>query len=377
MNRSPLGAIEPKQFLRKHWQKKPLLARAAAAGIAGAFSRSAIMALACREDVESRLVTRVGGRWQVECGPFRRRDLASLPARGWTLLVQGVENHLPEARELMTLFSFIPYARQDDVMVSVAPPGGGVGPHFDSYDVFLLQASGERRWRLSAQTDLRLVAGAPLRILQRFVPERAFDVRPGDVLYLPPQYAHDGVACSDSITCSIGFRAPSRQEICQGFLAWMQDEIASTGREFTDRYSDPDLALQRHPARIAGAMLERIETMIGELRWRRADVARYLGQYLTEPKPPTWFTPPPQPLGFGSFLRKARRDGVRLALKSRMLFDDRSVFINGERTRIPSQGRAALIDLADRRALAPWPPAADAIAATLHEWYKAGYVELA
>jgi 50S ribosomal protein L16 3-hydroxylase len=372
MNRSPIGAIEPRQFLRKHWQKRPLLARAAAVAIAKAFSQTTIMALACREDVESRLVTRVNGRWQVECGPFRRRTLATLPARGWTLLVQGVENHLVEARELLALFSFIPYARQDDVMVSIAPPGGGVGPHFDSYDVFLLQTHGERRWRLSAQSDLRLVEGAPLKILERFVPDEAFDVRPGDVLYLPPQYAHDGVALSNSLTCSVGFRAPSRQEICQGFLAWLQDAI-----ELTGRYADRDLALQQHPARISNAMLERIEAMISGLRWRRADVARYLGEYLTEPKPQTWFTPPARPLGFGSFVRKARRHGVRLALKSRMLFDDRSVFINGGCARVPPQGRAALIDLADKRALTPWPAAADAVAATLHEWYKAGYVELA
>ena len=372
MNRSPLGAIEPKQFLRKHWQKKPLLARAAATEIAGAFSKPALMALACRDDVESRLVMRVNGRWHVESGPFRRRALAALPARGWTLLVQGVENHLPQGRELLTRFSFIPYARQDDVMVSIAPPGGGVGPHFDSYDVFLLQASGKRRWRLSAQTDLRLIAGAPLKILKRFVAEEIFDVEPGDLLYLPPRYAHDGVARSDCITCSIGFRAPSAQEIGQGFLAWLQDHIDLQGL-----YADRDLAPQRHPAQISDAMLDRVERMTDGLRWRRADIARYLGEYLTEPKPQTWFTPPPQPLDFASFTRKARHQGVRLALKSRMLFDASSVFINGERAVVSAQKRAALIDLADKRTLAPWPRAADTIADILHQWYKSGYVELA
>jgi len=373
MNRSPLGAIGPKQFLRTHWQRRPLLARAAASEIAGVFSAATLMALACRDDVESRLVTRMKSRWRVDHGPFRKRALASLPARGWTLLVQGVENHLPQARALMARFDFIPYARQDDVMVSIAPPGGGVGPHFDSYDVFLLQASGKRRWRLSSQSDLRLVGGAPLKILKRFVPDDAFDVEPGDVLYLPPQYAHDGLARSDDcITCSIGFRAPSRQEICQGFLAWLQDELQLHGR-----YSDRDLSLQRHPARISNAMLEQFERMIGTLRWRRADVARFLGENLTDPKPQTWFEPPHAPLAFASFVRQARRHGVRLALQSRMLFDGSSVFINGERADLPVAGRAALIDLADKRALAPWPAAADPIAATLHQWYKCGYVELA
>ena len=371
MNRSPLGTIEPKQFLRKHWQKKPLLARAAVSEIADVFSKSTLMALACRDDVESRLVMRANGRWQVDRGPFRRRALDQLPARGWTLLVQGVENHLPQARALLTRFSFIPYARQDDVMVSIAPPGGGVGPHFDSYDVFLLQASGKRRWRLSAQSDLRLRPRAPLKILKRFVAEESFDVEPGDLLYLPPQYAHDGIARSDCITCSIGFRAPSAQEICQGFLAWLQDHV-----ELHGFYADRDLALQRHPAQISDAMLARIEEMIGALRWRRADIARYLGEYLTEPKPQIWFTPPRVPLGLSSFVRKARNRGVRLALKSRMLFDDRGVYINGERAAVPAQGRGALIDLADKRTLAPWPRAADPIANILHQWYKSGYVEL-
>src|SRR5262245_31501775 len=129
MNRSPLGTTEPKKFLRTHWQKKPLLMRAAVTEIAGVFSKATLMALACRDDVESRLVTRMRGRWHVDSGPFRQRDLARLPERGWTLLVQGVENHLPAARALMARFDFIPHARQDDVMVSIAPPGGGVGPH--------------------------------------------------------------------------------------------------------------------------------------------------------------------------------------------------------------------------------------------------------
>ena len=370
MNRSLSGAIEPRQFLRKHWQKKPLLARAAVSEIEGAFSKSELMALACRDDVESRLIMRTNGRWQVERGPFRRRAFDALPARGWTLLVQGVEDHLPQARALLSRFSFIPYARQDDVMVSVAPPGGGVGPHFDSYDVFLLQASGKRRWRLSAQRDLRLRPGTPLKILKRFVPEESVDVEPGDLLYLPPQYAHDGIARSDCITCSIGFRAPSVQEICQGFLAWLQDHV-----ELQGGYADRDLALQRHPAWISDAMLARIEQMIGALRWRRADVARYLGEHLTEPKPQTWFAPPRAPLDFPSFVNKARRRGVRLTLKSRMLFDDRGVYINGECAVVPAQGRAPLIDLADKRTLAPWPRAADSVARILHQWYKSGYVE--
>lgn len=371
MNRSLLGALEPAQFLRKHWQKKPLLVRAALPEAARLFSRSSIMRLACRDDVESRLVSRLNRRWRVDHGPFRARELAQLPKQGWTLLVQGVESHLPQARALMARFDFIPRARQDDVMVSIAPPGGGVGPHFDSYDVFLLQTRGARRWRLSAQSDLRLVHGAPLRILRRFVPSNVLDVEAGDLLYLPPHYAHDGVARSDCITCSIGFRAPGRLEICQAFLAWLQDEIRVQGR-----YADRDLALQRHPAWISDAMLARVEAMLGALAWRRRDILRFLGEYLTEPKPQTWFTPPRRPLAYARFVHAAHRRGVKLALKSRMLFRDRSVFINGDQVPMPAGARAALIALADGRSLVPWPRAADAFAATLYQWYKCGYVEL-
>jgi 50S ribosomal protein L16 3-hydroxylase len=271
----------------------------------------------------------------------------------------------------MARFSFIPYARQDDLMVSLAPAGGGVGPHFDSYDVFLLQAQGRRRWRLSAQSDLRLVDSAPLKILRRFIPTREFDVEPGDLLYLPPDYAHAGVAQSDCITCSVGFRAPSRQEICCEFLQWLQDEIQLAGR-----YADRDLAIQRHPAQISDAMIERVESMIGTLHWRRSDVARFLGQFLTEPKPQVWFTPPSQPLSLAKFTRHARRNGIKLALKTRMLFDKRSVFINGERVDVPAHTRPILIALADTRELMPWPCRADALLHLLHLWYKCGYVEL-
>ena len=280
MTRSPLGDLGPEQFLRRHWQRKPLLARAAMPEIAEMFSPPELLALACRDDVESRLVIRGRGRWQVRSGPFRRQDLRNLPGRGWTLLVQGVDAHLSAARALMVRFGFIPFARQDDLMVSLAPVGGGVGPHFDSYDVFLLQAKGRRRWRVSAQSDLRLVDRAPLKILKDFVPTQEFSVEPGDLLYLPPRYAHDGVAENDCITCSVGFRAPSRQEICYEFLQWLQDEIHLDGH-----YTDRDLATQRHPAQIGSAMIERIASMIGALQWRRSDIARFLGQYLTEPKP--------------------------------------------------------------------------------------------
>jgi 50S ribosomal protein L16 3-hydroxylase len=372
MNGTPLGHLSPDAFLRRHWQKKPLLVRGALHGIEAAFSVRAITSLACRDDVESRLVTHRSGRWHLMHGPFRRRDLDALPARGWSLLVQGVEKHLPQARALMNCFSFIPYARQDDLMVSIAPPGGGVGPHFDSYDVFLIQARGERRWRIGAQSDLRLVEDAPLRILRRFHSQEEMLVEPGDVLYLPPRYAHDGIATSECMTCSVGFRAPTNQELATGFLQWLQDDLRLEGQ-----YGDPGLARQRHPAEIGKAMLERIEHMLANIKWRRADVERFLGEYLTEPKPQLWFTPPENPLGYAAFKSCAMRSGVRLALKSSMLFRGGQVFINGESVSVPRPARAALIALADRREVTPWPSAHLWASRQLYAWYRCGYVELA
>lgn len=372
MKRPPLGRLSAERFLRRHWQKKPLLVRAALSEFEAAFSVPELFALACRDDVESRLVTRGARRWSVTHGPFRRRELESLPTRNWSLLVQGVENFLPAGRALMARFDFIPYARQDDLMVSLAPPGGGVGPHFDSYDVFLLQVRGRRRWRIGAQTDLSLVEGTPLKLLARFRPEQELVVEPGDLLYLPPRYAHDGVAESDCVTCSIGFRAPGTQELATSFLQWLQDDLTLDGR-----YCDPRLQAQRHPAQVSSAMLSQVERMLAAMRWRRATVERFLGEHLTEPKPQVWFERPRRALAFAAFTARARRDGVRLALKTRMLYRGRHVFINGEAIAVPGPARPALRAFADRREAIPWASDSVWAARRLHAWYRCGYVELA
>ena len=244
MRNTLFNDLTPAQFLRRHWQKKPLLARAALPQFATLVTRAALIELAQQPEAEARLILRSGKRWQVRHGPFAKRDFARLPAYNWTLLVQGVDLLLPAARALLTPFDFIPYARFDDLMVSYAPPGGGVGPHFDSYDEFLLQGEGRRRWQISAQRDLELVADAPLKILQRFRAVREWTLDAGDLLYLPPRYAHDGIALDDCITCSVGFRAPSAQDLCSRFYDYLQDGLDAPGR-----YADPQLKPTRHPAR--------------------------------------------------------------------------------------------------------------------------------
>jgi 50S ribosomal protein L16 3-hydroxylase len=192
--RQLLGGRTPAAFLARYWQKEPLLLRQAVPAFTGVLDRDALFALARRDDVESRLVQRMRGRYTLHHGPFRRAALERLPARDWTLLVQGVDRHVDAADAMLRRFAFIPFARLDDVMVSYAAPGGGVGPHFDSYDVFLLQAAGRRRWRYGRQADLTVRRGAPLALLRRFTPEHDATLEPGDMLYVPPGVAHEGAS---------------------------------------------------------------------------------------------------------------------------------------------------------------------------------------
>ena len=371
MPRFLLGNVSLRKFLRDHWHKKPLLVRGAMRGFRGLIDRQGLLEAACSESVSSRLVLRRGARWEVRSGPFRHRELQALPRRNWTLLVQEVNHFLPAADALMREFAFLPLARLDDVMVSLAPPGGGVGPHVDSYDVFLLQGSGRRRWRVSAQRDLELVPDAPLKILKRFVPEQEWVLEPGDLLYLPPAYAHDGIAVDACTTYSIGFRAPTAQEVGQAFLDHLRDTLDLPGR-----YADPDLALQRDPAAIGAGMTAQFATMLEGIRWTRRDVARFLGGYLTEPKPHVFFAPPPAPLPRARFLARAARHGVTLALRSRMLFDRNRVYLNGETYSPVAEAVAVLRKLANTGVLRGGTVLGAEVADLLYDWYRAGYVEL-
>ncbi len=359
------------EFLRRYWQKKPLLARGALVECAGIVQRGTLFSLAGRDDLESRLVRRDGRRWRVRHGPFDPRELRRLPRSGWTLLVQGVNHALPAAQKLLDEFAFIPYARLDDLMVSYAPRGGGVGPHFDSYDVFLLQGEGRRRWRISGQRDLALADGAPLRILRRFRPAREWELRSGDLLYLPPRCAHDGIALSDCITYSIGFRAPGAQELGARFLEFLQDELRLDGI-----YEDRGLRPARRPAWLADDMVRKMRGMLRRIRWSDGDAVRFLGCYLTEPKSHVLFTRPPRPLTERAFSARAAQSGVRLAAPTRMLFRGRTLYINGEAHALAAPAARLLSQLADRRALPPLARPDRETVHLLYVWYRAGYIHL-
>ena len=358
-------------FMRQHWQKKPLLARKALPHHAGAVTREDLMDLAQRDDVESRIVRRTGRRWHVRHGPFNRRDLARMPASGWTLLVQGVDQVLPRAARLLRDFAFIPYARLDDMMVSYAAPGGGVGPHVDSYDVFLLQGEGRRRWRISRQRDLALVPGLPLKILRRFTPEREWLVEAGDLLYLPPLCAHEGTARGECITYSIGFRAASAQELGGRFLDFLHDRL-----ELEGMYEDPDLKPTRTPGRIPDPMIARVSSLLEDLRWTREDVIEFVGRDLTEPKPNAVFQRPVPMLQPQTFATRIERAGVRLALRSRMLVHGVRIFLNGESHACRRECAKAMAVLADERHITPPLDASVQARHLLYGWYRAGYIEL-
>src|SRR5207249_8937725 len=262
-----LGGLTPRTFLRRYWQKRPLFVRAALPAFRGVVDERALAALAARDDVESRLVERSGRRWNTAYGPFTSVSLKKINS---TLLVSGVNLHLEAADRLLRRFAFGPQARLDDVMVSFATRGGGVGPHVDSYDVFLLQASGRRHWRVWGSD------------------KRAFEylAETGDLLYLPPGVRHDGVALEPCFTYSIGFRAPRGAELGAAFLDWLHE------RGLPDaRYRDPGLRPAPHNARIPPEMVAFAARVLRRIRWTRADVAAFLGEYLSMPKPHVVFEP--------------------------------------------------------------------------------------
>ncbi len=369
--RSLLGGLAAREFLERYWQKRPLLVRGAWPDFADSLSVSDLFRLAARADCESRLVIRDRGGWRIEHGPLPARRARALPARRWTLLVQGLNHFVPAADRLLRAFRFVPYARLDDVMASYAAPGGGVGPHVDSYDVFLLQGRGRRRWRISRQRDHEPDPRAPLKVLRRFRADREWVLQPGDMLYLPPGVAHEGTALGASVTYSIGFRAPSSRELASAFLAHLDDRLDPGAA----RYADPDLRPARRPAALDDAFVARCAGMLAAVRWTRDDLEAFLGAWLSEPKAHVQFVPPRHPPGPRAFARAAARRGVVLAPATGMLHRRGAVFVNGERIAAGGPLRRLLERLADDRALAPGTSFTAAAAALLYTWYRAGWID--
>jgi len=365
-----LGGISARAFVSTHWHKEPRLIRQALPGFTGVVTREQLFELATRDDVASRLVRRTGNRYSLEHGPFRRAKLARLPRRNVTLLVQGVNLNIDAADALLRRFAFIPYARLDDVMVSYAAPGGGVGPHVDSYDVFLLQAHGQRRWRYGRPRDASLIPDEPLKILRHFDPTDDATLVPGDMLYLPPDIAHEGTAVDECITYSIGFRAPRYQEVVEAFADHLRDTIAVEGR-----YADPDLRPSTHPARIDSVLARRFADAIDALRWNASDTARFVGRFLTEPKPDVVFDARPR-ASRNSFARSGQRNGVSLDRRTQLLYDGSRYYLNGDDAPLTTADRPGLMALADHRKLTASEFAAlsPAMIDLLYDWHRHGYL---
>jgi len=372
MENGLLGGLTPSQFLRRYWQKKPFVVSRAIPGFHGVLSVDALFVLAARDDVESRLVVRERDRWSLRHGPFTKSDRRDWPTRNWTLLVHGVNLHLADGDALLRRFDFIPYARLDDLMVSYAAPGGGVGPHVDSYDVFLLQGAGRRRWRISRQRDLALVRELPLKILARFRAQREWLLGPGDMLYLPPQVAHEGTAVDACMTYSIGFRTPGAQELAIAFLDWLRDRVALGGR-----YVDPGLAASKGEPAYIGASLRRYAVAtLSRVPWDERDAARFLGSYLTEPKPAVQFERPHRPRDEKAFKLAAMRSGLRLDRRTQLLYDARHLFINGDVMAWPARAAGTLKKLANERRLTGAELRRSAPLKVLYRWYRDGFVHL-
>jgi len=376
-----LAGLAPAQFMRRHWQKKPLLVRQAIPGFKPLLSRTELFRLAAQEQVESRLVVQQPAGWRMKQGPFGPRSLPALSRPQWTLLVQGVDLHERRAHELLQQFRFVPDARLDDLMISFATPGGGVGPHFDSYDVFLFQASGRRRWKIGRQEDLTLQQGVPLKILQNFKPEQEFVLEAGDMLYLPPRYAHDGLAeqclgddgkLADCMTYSIGFRAPRRAELAGELLQRLADfgEGEEEHESRPDLYRDPAQAATQTPAALPEGLLQFAQKAVHDALKDPLALACALGEYLTEPKDSVWFDGPS-----GAWDPK-HAQGLCLDPRTRMMYDVHHVFINGESYRARGADATLMRCLADQRRLSASDMrrcGASALA-LLADWHEAGWL---
>lgn len=331
-----LGGISAERFLREYWQQKPLLVRAAIPGFGSELSGEELAGLALEPEIESRLVIERGTcPWELRRGPFKARDFRRLPESRWTLLVQAVDQWLPAAQALRARFDFLPGWRFDDVMVSYAADKGGVGPHVDQYDVFLVQGSGQRRWRIGQRCDAStpLRRDTELRILKRFETEAEYLLDPGDMLYLPPGLAHWGIAEGPCMTWSVGFRAPSAAEIVQDVAAEAAERLPEDRR-----FADAGMAWPRD-GEIPAAAIAQLRGLLQEALDDDALLAQWFACYMTGRKYPDLdITPPRRPSG-GINALLARGLGVERHPASRFAWlrgRPARLFVDGESMSCPT-----------------------------------------
>lgn len=282
-----LGSIDTELFLKEYWQRKPCVFRGAFADALEVASADELAGMACEEGIESRLVISdpLSGAFELREGPFDEASFQELPESHWTLLIQGVDLWLPEASDLLERFTFIPSWKLDDLMISFATRGGGVGPHYDNYDVFIIQAEGRRRWEIGGhyeQHSSEFIADQPVRVLKHWQPEQSWDLEPGDMIYIPPRVGHNGIALTDDcINYSVGYRAPHAAEMLEHLALYCAD---NTPNEL--RYGDAGLQLRPHPGEIQVDDLDQVRDLLHGLIGDPERLARWWGEYVTEAKNP-------------------------------------------------------------------------------------------
>jgi len=338
-----LGGITAREFLRDYWQKKPLLIRQAIPDFESPIDADELAGLALEEEVESRLVIEHGERpWELRRGPFAEDAFSTLPEREWTLLVQAVDQFVPEVAELLEHFRFLPSWRIDDVMISFAAPGGSVGPHFDNYDVFLLQAQGKRNWKIGqmCNSESPLLQHADLRILAEFEQSEEWVLEPGDMLYLPPRLAHFGIAEDDCMTYSVGFRAPSAAEVLTHFTDFLSQYLTDE-----ERYTDADAQPASDPHQIQGDALDRLKSLLAEHMSDERMLLTWFGQFMTEPRYPELVAG--EELGEEDFVNSleggailVRNPSARMAWSE--VDDDVLLFASGQSRHLPGKLRELL-----------------------------------
>jgi 50S ribosomal protein L16 3-hydroxylase len=377
------GGISPDQFMKRYWHKKPLLVRGAIPAFALGLQNSEPLgspispkelAIFAQDDlVESRLIK--SKPWSFDLGPFTKKAIPAINKPNWTLLLQGMEAHHPAAAHILSWFRFIPDARLDDLMISIAGIGGGVGPHFDSYDVFLIQMSGRRQWKISEQKDLSLTPNLPLRILKNFKAENEWVLEPGDMLYLPPHVAHDGIALDAGCqTWSVGFRSPSFKELLQEGL-WRLAESLEDIPGLDEKFADPKQAATSSAEQLPAELIKQVADKLKLLKLDRVDqMLPGITAYLSEPKQQAFFDGPNSPLSPAAFSKKLQAACLFPSPQTRILSLGNAVYCNGEhvsKSQSPEIAKAWQI-LASKKALGPYKPGNKV--GSLYEAYLAGWL---
>ena len=325
------------RFLSEYWQKKPLLIKGGFKNFVDPLSADELAGLALEEEIESRVVRSISGEWDLQTGPFE--DFSAFGDKDWTLLVQAVDHWHPDAAKLMDPFRFIPNWRIDDLMVSFSAPGGGVGPHLDQYDVFIIQGEGKRHWRVGMpDNSLQQLCPHP-RLLQVSPFTACIDVitEPGDILYIPPGCPHDGISIENSLNYSVGFRAPAQKDLLTGLADYLIDHDIS-GK----RFADPERIATDSVGQITDSELANVQQLLIELVSDNTTLPHWFGNLITRAKHELDLNEPDPHYGedeIAEYLEEgstlARIGGLRCCYYQQSVDSDVLLFINGDQITLP------------------------------------------